>query len=80
MAIRTLVVRSAGAVKRGVAAARRPSGVRPTEDPALFRPMVYGDPDRLHVHPTAVVNNAGIEQPNSPLFSGVETSSSRAAK
>ncbi len=58
MAIRTLVVRSAGAVKRGVAAARRPTGARPTEDPALFRPMVYGDPDRLHIHPTAVVNNA----------------------
>jgi acetyltransferase-like isoleucine patch superfamily enzyme len=36
----------------------RPPGARDTEDPALFRPLVYGDPDRLHVHPTAVVNNA----------------------
>lgn len=31
---------------------------RPTEDPALFRPLVYGDPSRLHIAPTAVVNNA----------------------
>ncbi len=58
MTIRALVFQSAAAVKRGVAAARRPPGARPTEDPALFRPMVYGDPDRLHIHPTAVVNNA----------------------
>ena len=36
----------------------RPPGARDTEDPALFRPLVYGDPERLHVHPTAVVNNA----------------------
>jgi acetyltransferase-like isoleucine patch superfamily enzyme len=35
-----------------------PAGARDTEDPALFRPLVYGDPGRLHVHPTAVVNNA----------------------
>ncbi|MGH9120783.1 MAG: acyltransferase [Acidimicrobiales bacterium] len=26
-------------------------------DPLLFRPMVYGDSTRLHVDPTAVVNN-----------------------
>ncbi len=31
---------------------------RETEDPALFRPLVYGDPTRLHIDPTAVVNNA----------------------
>jgi acetyltransferase-like isoleucine patch superfamily enzyme len=36
----------------------RPPGARDTEDPALFRPMIYGDPARLHVHPSAVVNNA----------------------
>lgn len=35
----------------------RPPGARETEDPALFRPLVYGDPARLHIHPTAVVNN-----------------------
>lgn len=34
------------------------AGHRDTEDPALFRPLVFGDPARLHVHPTAVVNNA----------------------
>ena len=38
----------------------KPPGARDTEDPALFRPLVYGDPDRLHVHPTAVLNNALI--------------------
>ena len=27
------------------------------EDP-LQRPLIYGDPARLHVHPTAIVNNA----------------------
>ena len=36
----------------------KPSGARDTEDPALFRQLVYGDPARLHIHPTAVVNNA----------------------
>lgn len=35
----------------------RPTGARDSEDPALFRPLVYGDPERLHIHPTAVVNN-----------------------
>ena len=29
-----------------------------TEDPSLFRPRVYGDPARLHVAGTAVVNDA----------------------
>ena len=38
----------------------KPPGARDTEDPALFRPLVYGDPDRLHIHPTAVLNNALI--------------------
>jgi acetyltransferase-like isoleucine patch superfamily enzyme len=38
----------------------KPPGARDTEDPALFRQLVYGDPDRLRVHPTAVLNNALI--------------------
>jgi acetyltransferase-like isoleucine patch superfamily enzyme len=38
----------------------KPPGARDTEDPALFRPLIYGDPDRLHIHPTAVLNNALI--------------------
>jgi acetyltransferase-like isoleucine patch superfamily enzyme len=45
----------AGAVQRAL---ERSSGARSTEDPALFRPLVYGDPTRLHLSPTAVVNNA----------------------
>jgi acetyltransferase-like isoleucine patch superfamily enzyme len=36
----------------------KPPGARDTEDAALFRPLVYGDPNRLHIHPTAIVNNA----------------------
>ena len=36
----------------------KPPGARETEDPSLFRPLIYGDPARLHVHPTAIVNNA----------------------
>jgi acetyltransferase-like isoleucine patch superfamily enzyme len=36
----------------------RSSGARKSEDPALFRPLVYGDPARLHLSPTAIVNNA----------------------
>jgi acetyltransferase-like isoleucine patch superfamily enzyme len=36
----------------------KPPGARETEDPALFRPLVYGDPARLHIDPTAIVNNA----------------------
>jgi glycosyltransferase involved in cell wall biosynthesis/acetyltransferase-like isoleucine patch superfamily enzyme len=48
----------AGLVRRGASMAGRQSGARKTEDPALFRPMVYGDPARLHVSPTAIVNNA----------------------
>jgi acetyltransferase-like isoleucine patch superfamily enzyme len=57
--------RLAGQARRLGAAvfARRPRagapvGARDTEDPALFRPLVYGDTGRLHVHSTAVVNNA----------------------
>jgi acetyltransferase-like isoleucine patch superfamily enzyme len=36
----------------------KPPGARDTEDPALFRPLIYGDPDHLHIHPTAILNNA----------------------
>jgi acetyltransferase-like isoleucine patch superfamily enzyme len=38
----------------------KPPGARDTEDPALFRPLIYGDPERLHVHQTAILNNALI--------------------
>jgi acetyltransferase-like isoleucine patch superfamily enzyme len=38
----------------------KPPGARETEDPALFRPLIYGDPVRLHIDPTAIVNNALI--------------------
>ena len=38
----------------------KPQGARDSEDPALFRQLVYGDPARLHVHPTAILNNALI--------------------
>jgi len=38
----------------------KPAGARATEDSALFRPLIYGDPKRLHVHPTAIINNALI--------------------
>ena len=34
------------------------SGHLATEDPALFTPRVYGDPAKLHVDETAVVNDA----------------------
>ena len=45
-------------VRRRTLTARRPPGARKTEDPSLFRPLVYGDPARLHISNTAVVNNA----------------------
>jgi acetyltransferase-like isoleucine patch superfamily enzyme len=34
------------------------SGHLPTEDPSLFAPRVYGDPAKLHIADTAVVNDA----------------------
>jgi acetyltransferase-like isoleucine patch superfamily enzyme len=43
---------------RRFSAGNKPPSARPTEDPALFRPLIYGDPGRLHLHPTAVINNA----------------------
>lgn len=52
------VRRLAGVLRRGASAVGRPSGARESEDPALFRPLVYGDPTRLHLSPTSVVNNA----------------------
>ncbi|MDQ6688555.1 MAG: acyltransferase [Actinomycetota bacterium] len=62
MTLRERVVHGAGglidAIRRGGSAVGRPSRARTTEDPALFRPLVYGDPARLHVSSTAVVNNA----------------------
>ena len=48
----------AAALRREGPAGGRPPGARTTENPALFRPLVYGDPARLHISPTAVVNNA----------------------
>lgn len=36
----------------------KPPGARDTEDPSLFRPIIYGDTARLHIDPTAIVNNA----------------------
>ncbi len=62
MALRNRVLEAGrgltAAVRRGTSAVRRPSEARATEDPTLFRPLVYGDPARLHIAPTAVVNNA----------------------
>jgi glycosyltransferase involved in cell wall biosynthesis/acetyltransferase-like isoleucine patch superfamily enzyme len=62
MSLRERVVQGAeglaSALRRRASAAGRPTGARETEDPALFRPLVYGDPARLHISPTAVINNA----------------------
>ncbi|MDQ6935954.1 MAG: acyltransferase [Actinomycetota bacterium] len=62
MSLRERVVHGAGgligSIRRVAPAVGRPSGSRKTEDPALFRPLVYGDPARLHISSTAVVNNA----------------------
>jgi acetyltransferase-like isoleucine patch superfamily enzyme len=61
----TMLDRLASAVRTGSSALSRrlrldgrPAGARSTEDPALFRPLIYGDTARLHIHPTAVINNA----------------------
>ncbi len=48
----------ANALRHWVSPEGSRSGARDTEDPALFRPLVYGDPARLHIASTAVVNNA----------------------
>ncbi len=36
------------------------AGHLPTEDPSLFIPKVYGDPAKLHVDETAIINDALI--------------------
>jgi acetyltransferase-like isoleucine patch superfamily enzyme len=50
--------RLASRLGRGTPVTAAPAGARETEDPALFRPLVYGDPARLHLSPTSIVNNA----------------------
>jgi acetyltransferase-like isoleucine patch superfamily enzyme len=55
--VETVRLRSTSLYRR-FATAKKPRSARPTEDPALFRPLIYGDPARLHIHPTAVINNA----------------------
>ncbi len=52
------VGRLSGALVRQAETAGKPAGARPSEDPSLFRPLIYGDPARLHIAATAVVNNA----------------------
>ncbi|HKH55717.1 MAG TPA: glycosyltransferase [Propionibacteriaceae bacterium] len=61
----SLLERARSAVEKSVAAVREraPANAannrgRPTEDPALHKPLIYGDPTRLHIAPTAIVNNA----------------------
>jgi acetyltransferase-like isoleucine patch superfamily enzyme len=60
----TRLARAASARLRGLLPGHRhqgrPAGTRDTEDPSLFRPLVYGDPTRLHIDPTAIINNALI--------------------
>jgi acetyltransferase-like isoleucine patch superfamily enzyme len=62
MSVRERLAHGAGrlgqALRRNASGYGRPPGARRTEDPALFRPLVYGDPARLHIAATAVVNNA----------------------
>ena len=55
---RSAVTTSVEAIRNRPPSPARSSDHRPTEDPALFRQLVYGDPARLHVAPTAVLNNA----------------------
>jgi acetyltransferase-like isoleucine patch superfamily enzyme len=54
--VRRLCARPLEALVREAVAAQA-SALEAAQDP-LRRPLVYGDPARLHVHPTAVVNNA----------------------
>ena len=56
--VRSLLETLLVALRNRLPDADRPAGARPTEDPALFRQLIYGDPARLHVAPTAVLNNA----------------------
>lgn len=55
---RSALTRSVNAVRDRLLAHAEPAGHRATEDPALFKTLVYGDPARLHIAPTAIVNNA----------------------
>jgi acetyltransferase-like isoleucine patch superfamily enzyme len=55
---RSALTRSVNAVRDRFLAHAEPAGHRATEDPALFKTLVYGDPARLHIAPTAIVNNA----------------------
>jgi len=52
-----LCARPLEALVREAVATRAPAFFKAVEDP-LHRPLIYGDPARLHVHPTAVINNA----------------------
>jgi glycosyltransferase involved in cell wall biosynthesis/acetyltransferase-like isoleucine patch superfamily enzyme len=56
--VRSAVTTSVEAIRNRLPSHAGDSGHRPTENPALFRPLIYGDPARLHVAPTAIVNNA----------------------
>jgi acetyltransferase-like isoleucine patch superfamily enzyme len=58
MSLRERVTRGAKGLLDARRRATSAKSGRPTEDPALFRPLVYGDPSRLHIAPTAIVNNA----------------------
>lgn len=44
-------------LRHRLASLRQPALEKPSEDP-LFRQLVYGDRAKLHIAPTAVVNNA----------------------
>jgi glycosyltransferase involved in cell wall biosynthesis len=55
---RSAVAKAVTAVRERVPALAATTGGRPTEDPSLHTPLIYGDPTRLHLAPTAIVNNA----------------------
>ena len=55
---RSAVAKSVAAVRERVPALASSKEGRPTEDPSLHKPLIYGDPTRLHLAPTAIVNNA----------------------
>ena len=55
---RSAVAKSVAAVRERVPALASSTEGRPTEDPSLHKPLIYGDPTRLHLAPTAIVNNA----------------------
>jgi len=55
---RSAVAKAVTAVRERVPTLAATTGGRPTEDPSLHTPLIYGDPTRLHLAPTAIVNNA----------------------